>query len=284
MQIAARLSAAFALAIGLLPLAVDAQEQHKAGRVVSMNLCTDQLAMLVAAPGQLVSVSWLAADPETSALAKDTTGLVLNHGQAEEIFLMQPDLVLSGTYTTRATIDLLRKLGIRVEEFAPESSLADIRQNIIRMGEILDQPARASNILAKFDTALSEATASGVQGKTAATYFANSYTAGSGTLFDSLIAASGLENIAAQMGFSGTARLPLEVLLLAAPDVLIDADDHPAKPALAQENFIHPAYRHLAANSARAVVPSKYTICGGPFTVEAIKLLRAAAAQTGSPQ
>jgi iron complex transport system substrate-binding protein len=34
-------------------------------RVVSVNLCTDQLAMLIAAPGQLQSVSWLAADPSS---------------------------------------------------------------------------------------------------------------------------------------------------------------------------------------------------------------------------
>ncbi|MGC4024188.1 MAG: ABC transporter substrate-binding protein [Mesorhizobium sp.] len=276
----ARLSIAFALALGLLAAPAHAQQQP-AGRVVSMNLCTDQLAMLIAAPGQLRSVSWLAADPEASALASDTKGLILNHGLAEEIFLMQPDLVLSGTFTTRATVDLLRKLGIRVEEFAPESSLADIRQNIIRMGEILRQPARANEILTTFDAALAEASASARKNKTAATYFANSYTAGSGTLVDSLIAASGLENIAARMGFSGTARLPLEVLLLAQPDVLIDAEDHPTKPALAQENFVHPAYLRLAENSARVAVPSKYTICGGPFTVEAIRLLRTAT-QTGS--
>ena len=33
-------------------------------RVVSMNLCTDQLAMLIARPGQLHSVSHLASDGE----------------------------------------------------------------------------------------------------------------------------------------------------------------------------------------------------------------------------
>ena len=37
-------------------------------RVVSVNLCTDQLAMLIAAPGQLQSVSWLAADPSVSLM------------------------------------------------------------------------------------------------------------------------------------------------------------------------------------------------------------------------
>ena len=35
-------------------------------RVVSMNLCTDQLAMMLAGPGQLISVSHLGHDPAVS--------------------------------------------------------------------------------------------------------------------------------------------------------------------------------------------------------------------------
>lgn len=82
-------------------LAVPAAEPP--ARVVSMNVCTDQLAMLVARPGQLHSVSWLAADPAMSVLANEAEGLRLNRGLAEEIFLMKPDLVIAGTFSTRAT-------------------------------------------------------------------------------------------------------------------------------------------------------------------------------------
>ncbi len=41
-------------------------------RVVSVNLCTDQLAMLLAAPGQLISVSHLASDPLSSSMVKSS--------------------------------------------------------------------------------------------------------------------------------------------------------------------------------------------------------------------
>ena len=50
-------------------------------RVVSMNLCTDQLAMLVAGEGQLLSVSPLSADPRGSAMADVAAGYPLNHGR-----------------------------------------------------------------------------------------------------------------------------------------------------------------------------------------------------------
>src|SRR5690606_12598919 len=123
-------------------------------RVVSMNLCTDQMAMLVAAPGQLFSVSHLAADPTSSVLASQAAHYAVNHGQAEEIFLMQPDLVLAGTYTDKATVDLLKSLGIQVEEFAPESSFDDIRDNLRRMGNLLGQRQRGEELVADLDRRL----------------------------------------------------------------------------------------------------------------------------------
>jgi iron complex transport system substrate-binding protein len=58
-----------ALCLSLAVLGGAAPADTAPRRVVSINLCTDQLAMMLAAPGQLVSVSDLAADPHSSAMA-----------------------------------------------------------------------------------------------------------------------------------------------------------------------------------------------------------------------
>lgn len=252
-------------------------------RVVSMNLCTDEMAMLIAAPGQLHSVSFLATDTGASALAREAAGYAVNHGLAEEIFLMQPDMVLAGTYTTRATVGLLRKLGIRVEEFEPEDSFDDIRANLKRMGDLLGQPERAASLVAELDNELAALKPGEGAQKTVAAWYANSYTSGSGTLMDDIIGKSGLDNIAARLGYTGTARLPLELLVLAKPDVLVDGASGEKGVALAEENFVHPAYRTLGQESIHTEVPAKYTICGASFTAEAVKLLRQAA-QRPKPQ
>ena len=84
-----------------------ARAETRPARVVSINLCTDQLAMLIADKDQLLSVSAIARDPQSSAMVKEAEGFPVNHGQAEEIFLQKPDLVLAGVYTTRATVGLL---------------------------------------------------------------------------------------------------------------------------------------------------------------------------------
>jgi iron complex transport system substrate-binding protein len=251
-----------------------------------MNLCTDQLAMLIAAEGQLHSVSYLASDASSSVFASSAGKYAVNHGLAEEVFLMKPDLVIAGTYSTRATVALLRRLGIRVEEFAPEQSFDDVRNNIMRMGDLLDRRERASELVDHLDRQLAELDGQGKSGRTVATYYANSYTSGSGTLVDAAIQASGLTNMAASLGLAGTARLPLEVLVLSRPDLLVDGEARYTAPALANENFTHPAYRALAKETASVAVPAKYTICGAPFTAEAARLMRDAAdaAAPGNPK
>lgn len=248
-------------------------------RVVSMNVCTDQLAMLIAGDGQLHSVSYLASDPNTSVLADRAKGLAVNHGLAEEVFLMQPDLVLAGTYTTRTTVALLRRLGIRVEEFEPESSIDGIRRNILRMGDLLDRRQRASELVAELDRDLAELAGRPATQRTVAAYYANSYTSGAGTLVDEIIKLSGLINIADKLGLSGTAQLPLELLVLNRPDLVAGGDERYEAPALAQENFVHPAFLAVTAGNRAVAIPSRYTICGAPFTLEAARLLGDAAAR-----
>lgn len=244
-------------------------------RVVSMNVCTDQLAILIAGEGQLHSVSYLAFLPEASALAAEASRFARNHGLAEEIFLMRPDLVIAGTYTTRPTVDMLRRLGFPVEEFAPESSFDDVRANMIRMGDLLGRQKRAADLVAALDRGLAEA-ADSPTGKTVATYSANSFTSGAGSLSNAVIEASGLDNLGTKLGIFGGGYLPLELLVLADPDlVAVDGREY-AAPALAVENFVHPAFRRAAAGRRLVKVPARTWICGGPFNLEAVRILRAA--------
>nr|WP_272213278.1 ABC transporter substrate-binding protein [Marinicella sp. W31]MDC2879225.1 ABC transporter substrate-binding protein [Marinicella sp. W31] len=203
-------------------------------RVVSINLCTDQMAMLLAGDDQLISVSALAADPAISAMAEDAIAYPLNHGLAEEVFLMKPDLVLAGSYTTRETVDLLKRLGIPVAEFAPEASLEDVRDNLLRMGHLLGRDDAARQLVDDMDArraALLEAPASG---KTAALYYANGYTSGDGTLAGDIVADAGLDNIGVSAGVDGLGRLPLERLIMAAPEVIVGGDSGYDAPALAE--------------------------------------------------
>ena len=264
-----------AAALVIIPLVCSIAEAQPAAppqRVVSMNVCVDQLAMLVAGDEQLYSVSYFAADERASVLAEEARQYRLNHGSAEEIFLMQPDLILAGAYTTQSAVDLLRRLGFRVEVFQPARSFADIRANLLRIGTLLGRSARAHELVAQLELSLREITARGSANDhpTVVVYAANSYTFGAGTLADAIVTAAGFTNAASLLDLTGIAKLPLEQLVLHEPDVIAVSRRWSSAPALATEVLTHPALAHISiASPPIAIVDARWD-CGGPFTVEAV--------------
>ncbi|MDO5641762.1 MAG: ABC transporter substrate-binding protein, partial [Paracoccus sp. (in: a-proteobacteria)] len=227
-------SPAAALALLLTGAAAFAGDAPPA-RVVSMNLCTDQLAMLIAAPGQVISVSWLAADPSVSVMADQARGIGLNHGSAEEVYLSAPDLVLAGTYSTGPAVQMLRRLGVRVETLPPAASVEDIRDGITHMGALLGQPDRARAVLARFDADL--AAISPGAARLAATYGANGFTAGPDSLSADAMSRAGLRLLAEERGLSG--QVALEELVMAAPELLVTPSRY-AAPSRAESLLDHP--------------------------------------------
>ncbi|MDH4981941.1 ABC transporter substrate-binding protein [Hyphomicrobium sp. D-2] len=246
-------------------------------RVVSMNLCTDQLAMLMADEGQLVSVSHLASDPASSVMVTQAQRYAVNHGLAEEIFVMAPDMVFAGTYTSRASVAMLKRLGFRVEQFEPASSFEDIEKHILRMGELLGRPQRAKELIAEFHRRLAEARGGeALKRPLSALHYANSYTSGAGTLAAEVVDAAGLRNLGSELGLTGTSRLPLETIIISNPDIIAGERLAGEAPALAYETFQHPALKAILGGEPMTGVADKYWVCGGPFTAEAVAILNAA--------
>jgi iron complex transport system substrate-binding protein len=242
-------------------------------RIVSMNLCTDLMALLIAAPGQIVSLSHVAQDPVSSPLWQAARAFPANRASAEQIYLMRPDLVLAGEWDSPATVDMLRRLGLRVERFAIEESFADIRNNLRRMGALLGQPERAEALVAQMDAELVAAAPEG-DAPAAILHYSASWTSGAGTLADEILTAAGYRNRAAELGLTGMAPLSLERLVLARPDVLIGGTTY-AAPALAQEVLRHPAARAIAPGG-RIVTDDRLWTCGTPLVAEAVRALAAA--------
>ncbi|KFI30409.1 cobalamin ABC transporter substrate-binding protein [Haematobacter massiliensis] len=245
------------------------------GRVVSLNLCTDQLAMMLAAPGQLISVSHLASDPRSSAMVAEAAQYPQNHGLAEEIVLLRPDLVLAGRYGSAATTALLRRIGVPVEVFDPETSFAGIRDNLRRMGAALGREAEAERLVNRFDANLAALDQPSADRRRAAIYYANGYTAGDASLAGEILSAAGLANIASELGMRGGGMLSLEQLVLADPDLLIRGERY-AGSSRAEDLLDHPALAALAGTAKGALADSDW-VCGTPHVIDAVRRLRAGA-------
>lgn len=239
-------------------------------RVVSMNLCTDQIAMLLAAPGQLVSVSDLARDPRMSPMADRAQDYPINHGRAEEIYLMRPDLVIAGQYASGPTVAMLRRLGVRVEVLPPAEDIDAIRAEIIRMGGLLGREDKAAQVLARFERGLTLAESNADRGR-AALYYANGYTSGRDTLAGTILTAAGYRNVADDLGITDTRSLPLEMLVMARPDRLITGAKWPGQ-SRGEAILDHPALARIAPETAE--VTDRDWVCGTPFVLRAIEALK----------
>ncbi len=242
-------------------------------QVVSINLCTDQLAMLLAAPGQLKSVSRIALDTRVSAMADQAAQYPSNAGRAEEVHGMTPDLVVAGEYTSRDTVALLRRLGIDVVQFDIVHSLDEVRDRIRQMGAALGRDAAAAAMIEQFDADLTQLRAGldgapGLDAPRAALYSANGYTSGDKSLSGEILAAAGLRNAPAEAGY-GWGKLPLEVLAMLQPDLVITARRYP-RGSRAEEIMDHPVVEGLSAQAGRALMSDQDWICGTPFVLRAI--------------
>lgn len=265
--------AAFGLVlVGLLPFSAtfaDAIPRH----IVSLNLCTDQMALMLA-PQTIRSVSYLAARPDISYRSDLAQGVPHNHGRSEEILPLEPDLVLAGRYTSRPTVFLLRRLGYNVFDQDISRSIDEVRQRVLEVGQVLAAETQAEALIAAMDERLAAlAPAAGEDQPTAVYYQANGYTAGDDTLVGDIIAHAGLENLGGRIGIRGHGRMALETLLDLRPDILIRDDQQPQAPALAYEVLRHPALKALIDRSLQVVVPTRLWICGIPAVTEAVAIL-----------
>ena len=271
------LSLFFGLAVFAMASA-DCARAEPPARVVSMNLCTDQLALLLAAPGQLISVSDWSARERASMMTAEARKLPLNGGLAEEVFTFAPDLVLAGGFTNRASVDMLRRLGLRVEVLPPARSLSEVRALIARIGALLGREAEAAALLKTFDASLAAARADAapLPPLSSAYYYPNSYTTGAGTLADDIMRAAGLDNAAAALGLRGAVKIPLERLVMQRPFLIETRYISGGEHGRSYETLTHPALRSLRAQRQGAVVEERWQICGTPFVLQAIDALIAA--------
>lgn len=252
----------------VLGLAVAGPAFADAPKIVSMNVCTDQLAMLVAAPEQIISLSHLARDPGLSSMVDQAYGFGLNHGHAEEIYLASPDLVLASTFSNPATVAMLRRVGLMVVQFEPVTGLEDIADRLTQMGEVLERQAAASTVVETFEIELAE-----LDGKRlgrAAIYGPSGYYQGPRTLAGDILRAAGFATVSDKVGREYGGFLSLEELVLAEPDLLVRPGD-PRAPSKAHALLDHPALAQL--ETAHASTTPDW-VCGTPAVLGAVNDLR----------
>lgn len=238
-------------------------------RVLSFNLCADQLVVALADPEQIAGLSPYAADPSLSVVADKAKDFRKVDWQAESTILLQPDLVLVGPNDRSVTRRMLSSQGLRVEETPFVSDLDSARTQIRDMAKLLGHPERGEALLADLERARQRlASVARKDGKTALVVERGGYTQGPASLAATLLAEAGLQPPAgASAGYGGF--IPLEKFLVLKPDLVFLKDPPNAATDQGAMFLVHPALRGLYPPERRVALPTRYTMCGGPALVAA---------------
>lgn len=248
-----------------------------AERVVSLNLCTDQLLLLLADREQIVSISWLGADPEESAYAHLASGLPVNHGQAEQILPLAPDLVLAGRYTAPFTVGLLERLGLRVLTLPPATRLDMLEDHIMQVASALGQTARGEALVADMQARRAALEAAAPADPVPALVMrAGGFTVGEG-LTHELMTLAGLDNVATRLGLDRWGSLSVETLLRTRPEVLVIPRYRRNAPSLANNILAHPALGGFADSRVVVEPRSAQLGCETPALLDAAEAFSRAA-------
>lgn len=242
-------------------------------RVASTALCADQFVMGLAAPEQIVSVSWQADGP-LSLFADRYRGWPTNRGEAEELLYLEADIVVTPAWQARDTREMLERFGVTVVEIPLVNGFAEIRALTLRVATAIRRPEAGRQAVADLDASLAAAAdLVGSDRPVAAYYRPGGGSAGIGTFVDTALQAAGLRNLKAEIGAAGWGRLSLETVLTHRPDLFVTSFFDTAHQGRMIGFSRHPMLVELLDTSPLAQVPGRAWVCGGWFIHEAVDAL-----------
>jgi iron complex transport system substrate-binding protein len=245
-------------------------------RVMSINLCSDQLVLDLLPRDRIVSVSWLAREGYGSYLAEAAAQIGINHGTAEEVVAQKPDFVVTGTYSAPMTTVLLKRVGMPFIELAPAEDFDGIRETLHVLGRVLGAEEKAASLVREMDATLDELAATAPKRHiVVAGWDGSGQVPGPKTLFNAILTAAGGVNIAASHGGAAYMKFDLEQLLKAQPDLIAFGDAYTAAPSIRSEALQHPLLRKLYSGR-QITYPELLYSCGLPQSAMAAKELRKA--------
>lgn len=248
-------------------------------RIVSLDYCADQYVLKFADQDRILALS-PDAGQAFSYMAASAEGIATVRPVAEDILLLQPDLVVRAYGGGAGITDLFEAAGIPVLQIGFANSVAEIKAMTASMADSLGAPEKGRQVVTDLDQRLT-ALARQAGDRSALYMTPGGVTSGPGSLVHDMIERAGLRNFESRPGWH---PLPLEALVHQQPDLVAAAfyDSHRTQP------YAWSAARHPIARdqlTARPVVPLRgaWMACGGWFVIDAIEALAGAGAEVRRP-
>ena len=246
-----------------------------APRIVSMNICTDQLLLAIADPAQIMGLSRFSGNARQWAGPEARKFPILSGG-AEDILVLKPDVIAASDFDKRSTRELLKANGQNLVEFPVPRTLADVREQIRQMGDLAGHPERAAAEIARLDAAIS-----GAKQAAAGKHFRmlplsrRGWVPGRDSFVGAILAEAGLASAAGELGISFGGFVSMEEIIKLKPDFLVVSDLGERAEDDGRAFLLHPALERFYPRTKRIVIPERMTECGGVLLADALNALSA---------
>jgi iron complex transport system substrate-binding protein len=238
-------------------------------RVASLNLCTDELLLLLAGPAQIASVTHLAQSPAETPLWRRATRHPRNDGSLVSVAALRPDLVLNMGGGGRDRARIARRLGLRLLDLPYPRSLADVQAAVTRVASALGRPAAGAAWVGRIEA---------LRRNRPARQLDTLWLGGGGRS----VPATGLA--AEWMALAGLRQRPLtgdrvglETLLVHPPAILLASDYRAGQYSGEQRWLRHPLAARARAGRRLATDGRLWTCMGPLMAAETARLRREAA-------
>lgn len=118
-------------------------------RVASLNLCTDELVLLLAGDEQIVSVTHLAKDRDESPFWRLARPYRANDGSVLSVAGLRPDLIVSMGGPARDRERLASRIGARYLQLPFPANLDDVAAGIEQLASALGREARGRSLVVR---------------------------------------------------------------------------------------------------------------------------------------
>jgi iron complex transport system substrate-binding protein len=258
---------ALALSLALAAPARAAPPQRVAQRVASLNLCTDELLLMLAEPAQIVSVTHLAHKREETPLWQRARRYGRNDGSLVSVAGLKPDLVLTMGGGARDRVRIAERLGIRTLDLPFPQSLRGIKAAIGTVAAALGRGVAGQRLIAHIE----------LLERTAPPHPLDTIWLGGGgrTVPAQGLAADWMRLAGLRQGAVQGVRVSLEQLLVRPPQLLLRSDYRSGQYSSEQRWLSHP----LAARAKRSrtlATDGRPWTCMGPALIEEVVRLRKA--------
>jgi iron complex transport system substrate-binding protein len=201
---------------------------------------------------------------------------------AEPILTLKPDLVITHTWQSSDTTNVLRSQRIEVLVLESAQSYEDIRATLYQVGDRLDVRPHAAEIVKQLDERVEKLRASAsLRGGNDALVYSNDgtggTTAGRHTTADTMIRLSGLTNAAAKADIDGHVPIDFERLIAIDPDFLIVASPARGEGGSATKTVVESSTALSGLKARRLghiiVIPAALMSADSPPIVDAAELI-----------